>query len=81
MKRPEPALNVERFDVLGDLVAPARNEIIADDVLGDDDGVFRLRTHGMVAEVGLQVVLCKGVETDANIAGIIVDAYPSGRPI
>lgn len=53
---------------------PAGCEIVADDVMGDGDGVVRFRAHGMFAEVSFEIVLCKGTEMDADVAGFIVDA-------
>ena len=72
MKRLQPALNIEGFDVLRRFIAPAGDEVVANDVFYDDGGVFRLGADGILPEVGLQVMLGKGVEPDA--AGSVVDA-------
>jgi hypothetical protein len=74
VKRLQPALKVEWFDVLRRLPAPPSNEVVADDVPHDGGRVFRLRAHGIFPEVGLEVVLGKGVEPDADRRGGIVDA-------
>ncbi len=74
IERFEPALNVERFDVLRDFVAPAGDEVVADDVLGNGCGVVRFRAHSILTEIGLEIVLTKSMEPDGAGAGSLVDS-------
>jgi hypothetical protein len=53
----KPALDVEWFDVFGNLASPPGDEIVADDVLSDVSSVFRLRAYRVLAKVNLKVML------------------------
>lgn len=74
MQHLQPALDVERFDVLGNLTSPSGTEIGADNMFSDGSSVFRFRAHGILAKVGFQVVLRKCVKPGANVARQVVDA-------
>jgi len=78
VKRLQPALNIEGFDIFRRLITPAGNEVVADDVLHDGGGVFRLGTDGVLSEVGHEVMLGKGVKPDPHWGGGIVDT--GGQP-
>ncbi len=74
VQRFNPALYVERFDVVRDLLAPLRDEIVTNDVFSVEGGALGLGTQRIRPAVGFQVKLGKSVEADAYVAGIVVDA-------
>jgi len=51
MKRFQPALNIEGFDVVRDFLSPTGNEISANDVFGVKDGAFGLGTDSIRTKV------------------------------
>jgi hypothetical protein len=81
MKRLQPALNVEGFDIVSDLVAPAGHKVIADDMVGNGDGVVGLRAHRILAEVSFEVMLGKGLEADTGILRCVIDADEETQPV
>src|SRR5947209_2686767 len=58
----EPLLYFKRLDVLRDLLTESFDEVVADIVLNDGDGVCRFRAHSIRTEIGLQVMLSKKME-------------------
>jgi len=79
MQRLQPALNVERLDVLGNLLPPAGDEMLADNLLRVKRGAFGFRAHGVRPEVSPQVVLAKGVEMDAPGFRNVIDAQKQAK--
>ena len=77
----QPALNFQRPDAFRDLLAPAGDKVIADIMLDHGNGVFRLRANRIFPKIGLQVMLRKSVETDANIAGFIINTEKESEPV
>ncbi len=57
----EPLLNFQRLDVLRDLLTEPLDEVIADIMLNDGDGVGRFRAHSIAPEIGLQIMLRKKI--------------------
>jgi len=77
----QPALNFQRPDVFRELLAPADDKVVADIMLDDGNGVFRLGANCIFPEVGLEVMLRKSVKTDANIAGFIINPKVECEPV
>ena len=50
-------------------------------MLDDGNGVFRPRANRIFPKIGLQVMLRKSVETDANIAGFIINTEKESEPV
>jgi hypothetical protein len=56
------ALDVERFNILRDLMPEPRDEIVADDMVHVEGGAFGFRPYGVCPEVSPKIVLRKGGE-------------------
>lgn len=49
-------LNFQRVDVFSDFLAPAHDQVIADEMLHVADGLLGLGTDSVRTEIGLQVI-------------------------
>lgn len=65
LERLQPSLNIERLYVFCDFVSETRDEIGAHDLLDVTDGIDRFRAHGILAKIGLEIMLRKKIKTDA----------------